>query len=281
MWLGGHLEKIGLPIILLLQAACFALGAGAARQMPPMPPAAHRDRPDLLAGIKATWRTPLIRNIIGLNFLSSLANAGAYIVAIPFIVKQVYHGDAALFSSVMVVFTAGSIGSNVVLLRFMPLLRPGRLFLLMQLTRVIILGTLWINPAQWLFYIVMFGWGFNMGVTSTLVQTTVQELASGIHRAQILSVLLVSFMVSAPLSSMLLGNLIALYDPLTALIPAIVISLVIFAIGVTSSGLWRYQPEGGQSTFRKRYSDPVSLSRTYRATSAGSCIGMKWVRCGR
>ncbi len=251
VWLGGHLDKIGLPTILLLQACCFALGAAAARQMPPMPPPTNRGRPDLLAGIKATWRAPLIRNIIGLNFLSSLVNAGAYIVAIPFIVKEVYGGDAAFFSTVMVVFTAGSIGSNVVLLRFMPLLRPGRLFLLMQLTRVVILGLLWANPALWLFYIVMFGWGFNMGVTSTLVQTTVQELAQGTHRAQILSVLLVSFMVSAPLSSMLLGSLIALYDPLTALIPAIAMSLVIFGIGVTSSGLWRYQPEADQSALGK------------------------------
>ena len=140
VWLGGQLDTIGLSSMLLLQAACFAIGADAARRMPPMPPPPARGRPDLLAGITATWRIPLIRNIIGLNFLSSLVNAGAYIVAIPFIVKEVYHGDATFFSSVMVVFTAGSIGSNVMLLRFMPMLRPGRLFLLMQLTRVVILG---------------------------------------------------------------------------------------------------------------------------------------------
>lgn len=241
VWIGGQLDRIGLFVVLLLQAACFALGADAARRMPPMPPAPGRGRPDLLAGIKATWRIPLIRNIIGLNFLSSLVNAGAYIVAIPFIVKEVYHGDATFFASVMIVFTSGSIGSNVILLRFMPLLRPGRLFLLMQLTRVVILALLWMKPSLWIFYAVMFAWGFNMGVTTTLVRTTVQELAEGIHRAQILSVLLVSFMISAPLSSMLLGNLIAGFDPLTALIPGIVISLVIFIIGVTRSRLWQYE----------------------------------------
>ncbi len=90
VWLGGQLDEIGLFVVLLLQAACFALGADAARRMPPMPPAPERGRPDLLAGIKAAWSIPLIRNIIGLNFMSSLVNAGAYIVAIPFIVKQVY-----------------------------------------------------------------------------------------------------------------------------------------------------------------------------------------------
>jgi hypothetical protein len=54
-------------------------------------------------------------------------------------------------------------------------------------------------------------------------------------------VLLVSFMISAPISSMLLGNLIAGFDPLTALLPGIVMSLVIFVIGVVSSRLWQYE----------------------------------------
>ncbi len=245
VWIGGQLDRFGLFVVLLIQAGCFVLGAGAARRMPPMPPVPIRGRPDLLGGIKASWRLPLIRNIIGLNLLSSLVNAGAYIVAIPFIVKEVYRGDATFFASVMMVFTAGSILSNVALLRFMPLLRPGRLFLLMQLTRVVILALLWTRPAVWLFYGAMFAWGVNMGVTTTLVRTTVQELAEGVHRAQILSVLLVSFMISAPLSSLLLGNLIAGYDPLTALIPGVVMSLVIFVAGVAASGLWGYEAPAG------------------------------------
>jgi len=241
VWLGGQLDRFGLATVLVMQAVCFAIGADAARRMPPMPPAPPRGRPDLLAGVKATWERSLIRNIIGLNFLSSIVNAGAYVVAIPFVVKEVYHGDAAFFATVMIVFTTGSIGSNVVMLRFMPLLRPGRLFLLMQLTRVAILAVLWTRPSLWLFYTAMFAWGVNMGVTTTLVRTTVQELADGEHRAQILSVLLVSFMISAPLSSLLLGNLIAGFDPLTALLPGIAMSLVIFVAGLASSGLWQYE----------------------------------------
>jgi predicted MFS family arabinose efflux permease len=243
VWLGGQLDRVGLFAVLLVQALLFASGAAAVQRLPPMPAAPSRARPDLLGGIKATWRSPLIRNIIVLNFLSSLFNAGAYIVAVPFIVKDVYGGDAGLFASIMMVFTAGSIGSNVILLRFMPLLRPGRLFLLMQPTRVVILALLWMKPSLWLFYAAMIAWGLNMGVTTTLVRTTVQELADPEHRGQILSVLLVSFMISAPVSSMVLGKLIAGYDPLTALIPGIVMSLVIFVMGLTSSELWRYEAQ--------------------------------------
>jgi hypothetical protein len=195
----------------------------------------------LTEGFQATWRVPLARNIIGLNFLSSLFNAGAYIIAIPYIATEVYGGDAAFLAGIMIVFTIGSIGSNLILLVFMPLRHPGRLFLFMQLSRILILVVLWLKPSLWLFYLMLFAWGLNMGVTTTMVRTTVQELAPTQTRAQILSVLQLSFMVSSPISAMLLGLLISGTDPLAALVPGMLMSLVIFALGVTISGLWQYR----------------------------------------
>jgi hypothetical protein len=241
-YLGGQLDTLGLATVLVLQAAAFFAGVFAVVRLPSLPglqPGA--DRPRLTQGLSAVWQTPLVRNIIGLNFLSSLFNAGAYIVAIPYIVREVYQGDAAFFATVMIVFTAGSIGSNVLLLAFMPLKLPGRLFLLMQLTRMAILLVLFLRPSLWLFYLALFAWGVNMGITTTLVRTTVQELADPAHRAQVLSVLLVSFMVTAPISSLVLGVLIEQTSPLHALLPGIVISLLIFGLGVRWSGLWRYE----------------------------------------
>jgi len=241
-YLGGRLEDLGLTTVLCLQAALFFAGTFAVLRLPSLPQTALTGpRPGFTAGLKAVWQAPLVRNIVGLNFLSSLFNAGAYVIAIPFIVTEVYGGNAAFFAAVMMVFSAGSIGSNVVLLTFMPLLRPGRLFLLMQLTRMVILSVLVAQPNLWLFYVAMFAWGLNMGVTTTLVRTTVQELADPARRSQILSILLLSFMVTAPVSSMLLGLLIEFTTPLTALLPGIAMSLVIFLLGIWKSGLWGYE----------------------------------------
>jgi Transmembrane secretion effector len=247
VWVGGQLERIGLVQVLLLQGLLFAAGAIAVHRLPAMPVTAGRARPHVLEGIRASWRLPLIRNVIGLNFLSSLFNAGAYIIAVPFIVKDVYFGDADFFATVIIVFTVGSIGSNIVLLRYMPLHRPGQLFIWMQITRVAILGVLYLKPNLAIFHLCILAWGLNMGVTTTLVRTTVQELAPDEHRAQILSVLLLSFMVSAPVSAMLLGTLIAGYDPLAALLPGVVVSLVIFVVGLFWSGLWAYESADGRS----------------------------------
>ncbi len=241
-YLGGQLDVLGLATVLLIQSLIFALGMIATWRLPDLPSLQTLTaRPGLGAGFRALWQLGLVRNMIGLNFISSLFNAGAYIVAIPYIAKEIYGGDAAFFATVMTVFTVGSIGSNVVLLLFMPLKHPGRLFLIMQLTRAVILLLLFSEPSLWLFYAGIFAWGLNMGVTTTMVRTTVQELTPAAVRAQILSVLLFSFLVSSPISSVLLGFLIAETTPLAALLPGVVVSGVIFAVGLVRSGLWRYR----------------------------------------
>jgi hypothetical protein len=239
-WLGGHIEEFGLAQVLLVQALLFLSGVFFVRRLPDLP-VAQSSRPSLAEGLRATWTNTLARNLIGLNFLSSLFNAGAYIIAIPYIVKEVYGGGASLLASIMIVFTCGSVGSNILLYWWMPLLRPGRLFLHMQLSRIVILGALFFGPPLWLFYVLLFCWGLNMGITTTTVRSTVQEVAPVNFRAQILSVLLLSFMVSSPLSSNVLGQVIEAFDPLAALLPGVVISVVIFTLGIRYSGLWTWE----------------------------------------
>ena len=43
------------------------------------------------------------------------------------------------------------------------------------------------------------------------------------------------------------GTLIAGYDPLAALLPGVVVSLVIFVVGLFWSGLWAYESADGRS----------------------------------
>ena len=239
--IGGQLENLGLAPVLAAQALLFGLGIFAVQQLPQLPVGAGRRRAKFTAGLRAVWRLRLIRNVIGLNFLSGLFNAGAYVVVIPFIVKDVYAGGAGMYSWVVIVFTIGSIGSSLLLLVFMPLRHPGRRFLAMQLNRVLILLIIWSEPPLWLFYAALVAWGVNAGVTTTLARSIVQELAPPDQRAQILSILLLSFMAAAPISSLLLGQVIEQFNPLSALLPGVVISFVIFGIGLARSGLWEYE----------------------------------------
>lgn len=240
IWLGGRLESVGLGTVLALQAALFAVSAGAVTRLSPQPPAASVGL-DLARGLRALWQLPLVRNVIAINFVSAMFNAGAYAVVVPLIVREVYAGDAAFLASMFIAFTIGSAGSNVVLLVLMPLRRPGRVFVVMQLTRLVILAALWAEPPAWAFFVLISCWGVNMGVTSTLARTTVQELAPGKHRAKILAILLASFMVAAPVSALILGFVVEVGDAPAGLLPGVAVSLVIFLVGRYSSGLWAFE----------------------------------------
>ena len=244
VYLGGQLDVLGLETVLVAQSLCFLAGLAAVGRLPPLPAVPKARESGLTAGLQALLRVALVRNIIGLNLLSSLFNAGAYMVGIPYIVKEIYLGGAEALAWAMMVFTAGGIGANLALLGVMPLARPGRLFLIVQLTRALILLLVWLHPPLWLFHAAMAAWGVNMGIASTLTRTTVQELAPPAQRAQVLSVLLLSFMVAAPVSAILLGQVIEGFGPLSVLPLGIAVSLLIFALGVRRSGLWEYRARG-------------------------------------
>lgn len=241
VWAGGRIETLGLAAVLLGQAALLALSGVASARLPPLPPL-HAGGQQLAAGVAAFWRTALVRNMIGINFVSALFNAGAYIVVIPLVVREVYQGDGAFLAALFVAFTAGNAAGNVGLLLAMPLRRPGRLFLLMQLTRMAILLGLWFEPAAWLLFALIAGWGVNMGVTTTLSRTTVQELAPAAHRAKILAVLLASFVVASPLSALLLGFVAQTGGASAGLLPGVVVSLAIFVGGLLGRDIWAYRP---------------------------------------
>jgi hypothetical protein len=96
----------------------------------------------------------------------------------PFIIKRVYAGDAFLLSLMMIIFYGGAAASNFFMMRVMPLRHPGKVYLIMQLSRILILGVMWIQPPFWLMAVASIAWGLNMGVTMTLARAIVQESAS-------------------------------------------------------------------------------------------------------
>ena len=127
--------------MLIIQAGLFAVAAAATARLTPQPlaKAAPALGSDLAAGARALWKAPLLRDIIAINFVSGLFNAGAYIVVMPLVVRDVYAGDGAFLANMFTVFTVGSTGATLLLFFLMPLRRPGRVFLLMQITRVFLL----------------------------------------------------------------------------------------------------------------------------------------------
>ena len=99
----------------------------------------------IVQGLQATFKSKVIFDVLTINFVSSIFNAGSFFTVFPFIVKWVYDGDAFTLSWLMAVFFSGAALSNFLLMRFMPLVRPGRLFLLMQLSRIVVLYLIYLH----------------------------------------------------------------------------------------------------------------------------------------
>ena len=243
--LAGQMETVGLGIVLSVQAVCLLAGAFAVRRIAPQPSSYQESGQStgqiILLGLKATFEHKIIFHTLAINFISSIFNAGAFMTVLPFIIKRVYDGDAFGLAFIMIIFFGGASISNFIMLKLMPFARPGRVCLVMQLTRIVIIGALFMSPPWWLLTIVLFAWGLNMGVTSTLARTIVQESAEPAYRGRILSVLSLGMLGSAPIGAIVLGLIIESFGTLNALIPAMIVSTLLFLYGALATGVWRYQ----------------------------------------
>ncbi len=242
--MAGQMDRLGLSAVLIIQAVCLVLGALMIRRLSAQEPSSVPHEPALkviLEGFKATYRDRVIFDVLVVNFISTIFNAGAFMTVFPFIIKRIYNGDAMLLAMMMIVFYGGAMISNLLMLRFMPFVQPGRLFLLLQLSRILIVLLLWIEPDWWLLVLTIISWGLNMGITSTVARTIVQESAAKEYRGRILSVFNLGLLGSAPIGALLLGWIIESFGTLDALIPSMVASLVLFVYGLYFTGIWRYR----------------------------------------
>ena len=255
--LAGQIDNVGVSPVLLSQAIALGLAGLMMIRLPSAQPAPagkakQSDQAGAFAGIKqglrATKDHPVIFNVLLITFASSIFNAGSFITVFPFIVAQVYDGTAWLLALLMAVFFAGATLSNVLLLRYQPLLRPGKLFLIMQLSRILVIFLMWIEPPFWLLVVATIGWGLNMGITTNLARSIVQESAPKPYLGRILSVFSIGMVGSAPLGAIVLGWLIVVTGTLNALIPAMVLSALLFLYGALFSPVWAYLSPEAQTT---------------------------------
>lgn len=243
--LAGQMDRIGIAPVLMAQALSIGLAAwsmtGLNRVELPLSRSKGSALQGILEGLRETYRSKIVFHVLVINFVSSIFNAGSFMTVFPFVVKRVYDGDALMLSALMAVFFFGAAISNAILLRFMPLRRAGRLFLLMQLSRIVVLWMIYVEGGWWLFVLGTFGWGLNMGITSNLARTIVQESAEPEFRGRILSIFTIGLVGSAPIGAIVLGELIERMGTLNALWPAMILSGLLCAYGAWWTDLWRHE----------------------------------------
>ena len=243
--LAGQMEIIGLGVVLVVQSLSLVLGAISITRIAPLavqpPQKKESTYQTMLAGFEAALKNRTILHTLIIAFTSGIFNAGAFMTALPFIVKHSYDGDALGLATIMIVFYAGATISNIIQFRIMPLARPGLWFLVMQFTRIFILFFVWIQPDWWVLMIVLFAWGLNMGVTTNLSRAIVQEAAEQAFLARILSVYSLAMVGSMPIGALFIGFFIESFGEMNAVVPAMFVSALLCIYGFMFTGVGTYR----------------------------------------
>lgn len=232
--ISGQMENVGVDTILMIQSLSLVLAALAVRQLAPAeasPAIQQKTIAVIFDGFRAVIENRTILHTMIITFVSGIFNYGAFAIALPYIVKRIYEGDAIGFATMMVIFYTGATISNVIQYWVMPLTRPGFWFLAMQLTRALLLYLIWLQPEWWILLLVMFFWGLNMGITTNLSRAIVQETSDPKFLARLLSVFSLGMMGAIPIGAIAIGLLVGWFGEVDALIPSMFISIGLFAYG--------------------------------------------------
>ena len=251
--ISGQMENVGVDTILMIQSLSLVLAALAVRQLAPAeasPAIQQKTIAIIFDGFRAVIENRTILHTMIITFVSGIFNYGAFAIALPYIVKRIYEGDAIGFATMMVIFYTGATISNVIQYWVMPLTRPGFWFLAMQLTRALLLYLIWLQPEWWILLLVMFFWGLNMGITTNLSRAIVQETSDPKFLARLLSVFSLGMMGAIPIGAIAIGLLVGWFGEVDALIPSMFISIGLFTYGFIFTKVGDYRSPATTGTTR-------------------------------
>lgn len=206
-------------LLFILQTFIIIVGGIGGWKLPAMPALAHHKEQGRIAaiadGVREVFSSPTIKPVVILMFFVGMFYVGAFMVALPLMIRDVFQGSIIEFAIAFSCFWGATILSTIVLMKFAPIARPGRLLGIAVCSGVTFL-TLFHFEMNFVTYCSLnFLWGLGAGVTMALTRMIVQMEAPDSHRARILSVYQLGFAGGAPLGSLVMGFLVdkyGLYD---------------------------------------------------------------------
>ncbi|MGB0522242.1 MAG: MFS transporter [Flammeovirgaceae bacterium] len=172
-----------------------------------------------------------------LNILVGLIFMGGLMVAVPIIVRDVYHGNSTTLSFAITSFYVGVVAASIILSKMRRIHNIGLI-----LVTVMALGSgamliITFSVPYSVFIFLIFGWGMAVGFVFTLGRAVIQESAPKGMQARALSIYQIGITGGAPIGSITLGFLTHELGALEVLyIPALLL-LVILLIACGSTDL--------------------------------------------
>ena len=206
--LAGLARFTGSPVMLLVQACVFGVGAGAALRLP-------RARPESLirgrlrmgeigGGVVEVARTPELRGPFILMVAVGILFVGPYWVIFPLLVRDYYHQGIESLSILLMLFPLGTIAGSL-LLRGRGLRRKGRAALL-----ALVAGCgAQLSIASGIPFSSMLGlalaWGIAAAVFINCSRTLFQQAAPVHGRGRVMAIYQLGFVGGGPIGALLSG----------------------------------------------------------------------------
>ena len=252
----GLAGRIGPLAVIGFQTAVLIVGAVAYTRLP-APPVRSVVMPSLrelvgsvVEGSQTVLRSDSMRPVVVQNIAMGICFMGSYIVAMPLLVREVYQGDAADLSMVMIANALGLVTSILLLLLGGGLRRQGRALLLAHFLGCIFLAAAGLDFGFWAAIGCIYLWGACGGVAMSMSRTIMQEAAPDGQRGRVMAFFSFSFMGAGPLGALIAGYLVGWVGPPIALfISSATLMVVIVAVALTSS-LWNMTADAFLATSR-------------------------------
>ena len=241
--LAGFADSVGAITILSVQSVILLLGCGALMALGEVedPRAGARQASvlkDLWEGASTVAGNPLMRAVMIQNVAMGIFFMGAFIVALPLAVREVYDGTSADLASLNAFNSLGLVITIGVLLRIGHIARAGRALLLSQFVGSLVLALAGWVVQQYLFVFFVFMWGICGGVAMPMSRTLMQQTAPPALRARVMSFYAFSFMGAGPLGALWAGYLADSFGPQQAIMTSAgCMALLALIMGVMSP-LW-------------------------------------------
>ena len=207
--LGSTADVIGPPILLCIMSLFLLASAAATARIPKQAPRPKQTRQNPLRaiaeGIKLAWQDEAIKPAIMQTFSVGIFFAGAYLVLLPLMVRDLYGGGSPPIAGAFAANMLGTVVTIFFLMQFGQITRPGRALIVGSAISALVLSVLNWELPLWLFYFVIFLWGACGGISMTMSRTIVQQAAIESHRARVMSVYSLGMMGGMPIGSFTLG----------------------------------------------------------------------------
>ena len=243
---------VGPVSLIFMQSFLYLMGIYATARLSYSPPSPRDDsgghwiaslHTDVLDGLKVSFRSHEIRPVMLWVLSSGFIVMGTFMIYLPLIVRDVFHGDAFELTVMMTCFFSGVTICSRLLSRFGNFRYQGRALLMAQTCSACIMLAISQNHIVWIFFGLVFCWGLSAAISMSMTRSIIQQAAPESHRARVLSVFLLCMFGGAPVGSLVGGFLARSFGPLDAMLIAMVASLSMILAFTLLSSLWSLKSE--------------------------------------